>query len=1293
MKSSSALRIWAPAILLGATYLAPMGHTATGQDRPLARQSLLAKARALEAQGQMGLASHVWHQVLLSDPNDTESLGGLARAAKLAGNSVLAGAYLDRLQAIHSKTPEIATKSAHPEATGSAAKLQSAGLLQQANHLEQAAGLYLEVLAKDRSNAAAWEGLVSTQHAMKQDQQALQSLETMPPASYAEAIRESSFELTVALVYESQKRLDVAQEILDKAIARQTTAGQKPSVPARLQLAGIYLQRNNLQQAYPLYAQVLAEHPDRQDAWNGLLASLHGMGRNADALVQIHQIPPATLAQLENDTDFLQTVAAIYNGLSQPRQAQVYLRRIQQNYVQQHKLPPADVDIQSAWLLYSGMNDAGLYGQLVALGGRLDLNDDQRRTVQTIWTNWALRCANQAAARGNNVRSLAILNAAARSFPDQPGVIRALAGGYARARLPKPAVMIWQAQDLRSAPAIDYKAAIGAALAVNDIKDAETWLHLGLEHYPQNAELLVLGAKVEQTRGDAKLAAAYYRASLKALPAPDPATELASELGRPVSAAALAGFGFGQELANLLAPGVSDGIPGGQQGEGGASLQPYLPSAAMGYGSGSLQLAPSGTVVEAPVVPAYRMNPKPEKEQTPTGGETHLREVVPQASAADGRPLDSAPHSVVAQAIYLQQQAAKQMQPAQRAQPLTAQPVSPSGNEPYGSYIPYKPLTAVASISRPVGTPMVSRTGESMPPVEDYNTAVIENVQYTGQRRNPVQVLSPVVSTAGSNAEQPGLTASAMHVSSTPQNCPVVMAKMPQQCGGSTIQQYPQPRTTPKVVTHSHQPRLSPLTPPAVPAPAPELVRAVPTVAEPTLIYPAVSLGIGAQATAYATPSYALAAPLRGNPGALFPALLPLTQRQQTERDLAGLEASFSGWGGGIGGVRYRSGTIGLDRLTDFETTAEVSQTIADKVRLSIVPKAIFLNSGRLNTSQYQGRTSGVPVLGTLPANAFNSPAQQVANGVGGELQISSRKMAAALGFTPYEFLVRNVTGRVLYRPTRHFTFDGARQSVTDTQLSYAGLRDPGSATAVYGGNIWGGVISTGGSVRFEMGDPRAGFYVSANGADITGYHVLDNKTFGGAMGAYFLAHNFPNYGRLSIGASLIGAHYAHNERGLSFGQGGYFSPSAYFSGSVPVTFAGRFKNSFHYKIAGIMGVQTFQEDYALFFPLDRGLQNSYASTANGGLACGATQTANHTCAQYPVNNVTTGNYLITAETAYRIAEHWYAGAFILANNTNNYNTVSGGFFVRYLLRPQVDSENSPTGLFPVDGLRPLRVP
>ncbi len=153
--------------------------------------------------------------------------------------------------------------------------------------------------------------------------------------------------------------------------------------------------------------------------------------------------------------------------------------------------------------------------------------------------------------------------------------------------------------------------------------------------------------------------------------------------------------------------------------------------------------------------------------------------------------------------------------------------------------------------------------------------------------------------------------------------------------------------------------------------------------------------------------------------------LLPppvLTPREQTERDLATLEASYSGWLGGTASARYRSGTVGLDRLTDLEATVEASATLGNNVRVSVVPRSVFLNSGTLDVTQYAGVTSGVPVIGTLPANATNAPSQQLTSGVGGELQASTHNFAAAVGYTPYEFLVRNVTGRVLFKPNQHVT-------------------------------------------------------------------------------------------------------------------------------------------------------------------------------------------------------------------------------------------------------------------------------
>jgi cellulose synthase operon protein C len=79
-------------------------------------------------------------------------------------------------------------------------ELQYAGLLQQANRLNQAGGLYRQVLAADPGNTAAWQGLICVEHALKQDAQALETLESMPPANYDQAMRDPGFETTVASI-------------------------------------------------------------------------------------------------------------------------------------------------------------------------------------------------------------------------------------------------------------------------------------------------------------------------------------------------------------------------------------------------------------------------------------------------------------------------------------------------------------------------------------------------------------------------------------------------------------------------------------------------------------------------------------------------------------------------------------------------------------------------------------------------------------------------------------------------------------------------------------------------------------------------------------------------------------------------------------------------------------------------------------------------------------------------------------------------------------------------------------
>ncbi len=1352
-------------------------------------------------------------------------------------------------------------------------KVQYAGLLQAANHYDQAAGLYRAVVAADPNNISAYQGLVRVQHAQGHDELAIQTIDAMPPDVYSKAMHDAGFDDTVASIYQSQNRLDVAQDILEKTLQQETANGGKPSLTVEIQLAGIYLQRNNPQRAYPLFQSVISQHPDNLNAWKGLIDALHTTGHDQEALAQVQQMPPAIRAQLENDVDFLQTVGAIYASLGQPQESQVFLRRVEAHYAAMHALPPAGIEVQNAWLLYNSGNDGPLYRQLMELGSRNDLTDPQRQTVQTIWTNFAVRRANAFAAAGNYRTSIALLNAAAKAFPGNTPVIKALAGGYAAAGMPKESVAIWKSIDMRQASAADYRGAIGAALAAEDLKDAEIWLRFALNQYPKDPQLLLLGAKFEEARGDNSRAADYYKVAIHAMPADDPGAGLVNELSHPAPAAPLlpGSQGAAQGLSTLLAPGTEPAVPTppppapqpylpGGNGQNlapmsqqyGTPQTPALPSYLSNPGTAPAPQQPAGTKLrdyvppqasvdellptEATQLPALYAALAPQEETLPvlspasfhhqqivlaTGHSSHgfasnpaqpvllaeleipaelqhlaeltqgasfggaafhpmllQQQQVTQAQAQQAQQTAPAPQTaqpagngsvvvngvvygpyvpltkqptkpataptqpVVYQTTQQKQVAQPQVPQPGVAQPLTKTPISapPSPNSVvvngvvYGTYVPYTPPPATsvqlgatpptrqikqpevtdvlptakysnsdkakpaAATARPdlaaeraaserrraaAAAAAAANVGQSRPPVEDYSTPAVpatEPVQYT---------TPPTTLTATPTYTKPTAYPSGQNTSG--------QSTLPPQ-NETYGQQYPQPYTS-TAATHVRRVRRETVAASPAPAPAPSVVPV------PTLSYPGVGSPLGYQPYPVIGPAYPLPVaptdqdlisqqvpPLRGGYTTVLAPQVPLTERQLAERDLEQLQGEYSGWVGGTGSVRYRSGTVGYDRLTDLETSFEASYAVNDNLRFTIVPKAVFLNSGVLNEGNYVG-VAGSPVLGTFNTGSTSAvqPSQQFANGIGGELQATGHNFGLALGYTPYEFLVENITGRALFKPGNHFTFYINRDSVNETQLSYAGLRDPGSVSLIHPyGNIWGGVVSTGGGVRYDMGNDHAGFYVTADGADLTGYHVLQNDKFEGSMGAYFLAHTFPGYGRLNIGLSMFGMHYAQNERPLSYGLGGYFSPDAYFLASVPITFTGRYGNNFHYTIAGAVGVQTFQEDSQLYFPLDPGTENGFRNVGN----CPALATnVNATCGVYANNSNTGGNYSINTEGAYRIADHWYAGGFLSANNTNNYNTVTAGFFVRYLFRPQISTDDYPTGLFPVEGFRPLRVP
>jgi hypothetical protein len=422
----------------------------------------------------------------------------------------------------------------------------------------------------------------------------------------------------------------------------------------------------------------------------------------------------------------------------------------------------------------------------------------------------------------------------------------------------------------------------------------------------------------------------------------------------------------------------------------------------------------------------------------------------------------------------------------------------------------------------------------------------------------------------------------------------------------------------------------------------------------------------------------------------------PIDPREEAEMQLRSIESGYSAWFGGTGIVNYRSGALGFDHLTALEAPFEFSTPLGYNARFTIVARPVFLDSGQADGSSnlmvqeiVSGKSTLVQIpqpFGTLTNTATTPPAQQNAAGIGGEVQLAFPHLALAGGYTPYGFLVATFTGRAQWKPgDGPFTFNASRDPVKDTELSYSGLRDPGSASASYPGNTWGGVIANQGNVQFAHGDADSGLYFSVGGQYLTGYNVETNIRFDGSGGAYWRLKTVPEYGNLSIGASFFAMHYTHNENAFTYGMGGYFSPQMYFLANVPISWTGHYETHWHYNVVGSFGVQGFQESLTPLFPL--AAQSAYEIALNNPML--------------PAKTSVGPNYDLRGQVAYQIGPHWFAGGFFSANNSRDYNNVSAGFSIHYMFRSQPSTATGPTGLFPTgvdstrpsDALRPFRVP
>ena len=1033
-------------------------------------------------------------------------------------------------------------------------------------------------------------------------------------------------------------------------------------------------------------------HSLASDAWKGLVFSLMAGNRNAEALAEIGKIPSDVRRQLESDIEWVQGIASLYFAVGDMPHATLYLHRVENYYLVHRTLAPASLELQHAWLLYNLKDDISLYPLLERLDTRSDLSPDQRQQVETLWADWAVRRAGEAMDHGNLLRGVEILQAASQDYPDNLTVRLAVAGAYARVGRAQEAVTLFKSINMNDASAGDFQGAVSAAITAKDMAQAEAWLRVALGRYPNDPLILGLAARFEQARGNSERAAAFWRASIAAMP--------------PGSGVKSLDYG-------LVTP------PGGYHTPSPGDTRRLLDP----------RLDPAPTIDQTAPLPSYRqqtITPAPSQPAAPPQVTAPSNEPLPlppsasyipngQGTAPSNQPLyvpQATNRNPPASNPVLIEQSARQQPPRGSGQVLTGRMHLPPTEETIASTpgegsqntrlpplatnsaAPQTPPASPRITSQPMG-PAASQTQALFADQTDNqltqnSSAVIHNVPNAPVGPMPTVQAPPSNSTNQGTYDVAQYTPSAQEAVTGAYSAPQQQNQQPQQQAAPPPAKPRASSTRRHILRRKSKPSQTLGNAPITSNPPEATETALPVEAQ----QPA---AVSQEPSSESTTGTGLSddelqqrnlPPLRGPWIRIQRQNNTLSPRDLAEQQLQAIESGYSGWLGGSAVLNYRTGDPGYSQLAAIEAPFEASAHIGYSARITAIARPVFLDSNQATGSAVisvtESTISGSTLvtipepIGTLTATSTTPPAQQNAVGLGGELQIAFPHFAIAGGYTPYNFLVANFTGRLMWKPGNGpFTISLTRDSIKDSQLSYAGLRDPAGNTLGQQGQIWGGVVYNQGQVQIAHGDAQSGFYFTAGGQYITGYNVLSNKRIDGNGGAYWRLFSAPEYGTLSIGANFFAMHYANNQNAFTHGLGGYFSPQGYFLANVPFSWTGHYLTHLHYNIMGAVGAQAFQENAAPLWPLaiDKPLQ-----------------TAQNNPMLPSVTNVG-GNYDLRSQIAYQFNPHWFVGGYIAANNSRDYTSTSVGFFVRFLFREQPSTATTPTGLFPWEGFRPFTVP
>lgn len=1193
-----------------------------------------------------------------------------AEAARKAGDNALAVRELRRAL---SQDPQRAAEQP-------TVRISLADLLFEEEQLPEAEKIYRDILRSQPDNADALRSLLALLARDRRLPEAIALAERAPPEVRAQL---GSFGVLKAQSLRDQagEALKAKDDARAEILLKEALLVDPESPWTRLDLARIYQRQQRSREASTLIDGLLAPGSgnvqaealyikalllaEQQSWYEGLqlLERIEPGARNAGmtelqkrlwvryqtqrAGVYSHLGQPGVasqiLAEVEpyagDQPELLGALATAYADVGDESRALAYIRQA----LTRTSNPGSGLRLQYAGLLFKLRQDAEFEVVMEDLLRKGDLDAEQSQGLANLRIAYRLRQADLVREEGDLARAYEYLEPLLRLNPKDPRLMMALARLYNDSKDYDQASRLYQQVLAQNDQDLDaYKGAINAALSLSQWDEADALLERAFALDPENPRLYAMAGRSARGRGDDGRALQLFQQALRI------DAQRAGEGGNPFSKS------NAQPLLQLIDPAAA------------GSRVPYSPHVL-------------GALAPAPVAAAARPALAASKLPIPAAARTPSAKPV---LAASHKSLPTPPVMPVALGNGSRRAAATAPAARLMRAAWSRGDVSIPARRTAGRF--WKVSTppesgqskaASATVSRPSGywAEELRSSGDSAA------YRYVEGASGATTAPAAAQAATPVYRSVSGSSPAPTLTPT-----------PIAPARSefpaPRRAPGSGLQttlSRPQPSLREELLGD-----IADLQQPAAGAA---------TKAAPQIYYgdsygvyevPRQSAGYSAPVAA---PRYSVPPPPAARvtgPAMDFKLSRPevvLSQessspedRRQLLREIGDLRAKRSPYGQIGLSLRSRDGVEGLDRLDGIEAPVEIGFPATEAGRFKFRAVPVSLEAGTLS-----GRS--LPLFGTLglatalaSANGEDTTTitsrriSQSESGVALGLGYEVGDFRADFGTSPLGFPVETLVGGVNWRPSvgqTSFKIDVARRSVTDSLLSYAGARDPGT------GLVWGGVTKTGGrlDVAYDLG--RYGVYGNGSYYLLDGQHLPENSVVELGGGLYARAVERRSM-RLTYGLNLTAFGYDKNLRRFSFGHGGYFSPQSYFAVSVPVEWEGYY-NRFSYRIGGAIGIQAFREDGAGYYPSDVGLSDAY--TAALELADPELQLQGG----YNSKQSTGIGFSFGGQFEYLLDPNLAAGARLSIDNARDYQEGSALGYLRYSFFPQSRVSNPPALLLP----------